>query len=674
MPVRTKAAPPTPWSSNLAEPKVDKSAYVHSFSRLIGDIRVGANVFVAPGSSIRADEGTPFYIGDSTNIQDGVVIHGLEKGRVIGDDSNEYSVWIGKNTCITHMALIHGPAYVGNECFIGFRSTVFNAKVGDGCIVMMHALIQDVEIPPGKYIPSGAIITNQQQADRLPDVQDSDRDFAHHVVEINEALLAGYQCAENNSCITPLAKSLGDSDTNSAETAKDNNYINLVGNMTLSTDIRAQLRSLLAQGCTITTEHANQRRFKAKSWLDGGRLNGSREDQVVAELNRVLQENSGEYVKLIGVDPNAKRRVAEIIVQRPGQAPVQGKTSTSYSNGNGNGNGLASNNGGSLSGDISGQIRSLLSQGCNIGIEHASKRRFKTKSWLTAGQASGGINQVMGKIEAIAAENPQDYIRIIGADPSSKTRIAEIIVQRPGTGIVAGSSNGSTPSYSNGNGHSAGNGSLSPETLQAVRSLLSAGYKIGTEHASKRRFRTKSWQSCSPIESSRESEVIAALEVCLAEHSGEYVRMIGIDAAARRRVSDSIIQRPGDAPAAKTATKISYSSSNGNGYSNGSYSNSNGYSNGNGKVATSTSLSSETLQEVRSLLSAGYKVSTEHASKRRFKSKSWQSCSPIESAREGDVIAALEACLAEHAGEYVRLIGVDSAAKRRISETIIQRP
>ena len=92
MPVRTKAAPPTPWSSNLAEPEVHESAYVHSFSRLIGDVRVGANVFVAPGSSIRADEGTPFYIGESTNIQDGVVIHGLEKGRVIGDDSNEYSV------------------------------------------------------------------------------------------------------------------------------------------------------------------------------------------------------------------------------------------------------------------------------------------------------------------------------------------------------------------------------------------------------------------------------------------------------------------------------------------------------------------------------------------------------------------------------------------------------
>ena len=178
MAARTKAAPPTPWSGNSATPKVDESAYVHSFSRLIGDVKVGANVFVAPGSSIRADEGTPFFIGDSSNIQDGVVIHGLESGRVVGDDNREYSVWIGKNTCITHMALIHGPAYVGDECFIGFRSTVFNAKIGDGCIVMMHALIQDVEIPPGKYVPSGAVIVNQQQAERLPNVIDSDRSFA----------------------------------------------------------------------------------------------------------------------------------------------------------------------------------------------------------------------------------------------------------------------------------------------------------------------------------------------------------------------------------------------------------------------------------------------------------------------------------------------------------------
>jgi len=144
MVARKSAASPTPWSKDLAEPKIDPNARVHSFSNLIGDVKVGADVTIAPGTSIRADEGTAFHIGEATNVQDGVVIHGLEKGRLLGDDDREYSVWIGQKSCITHMALIHGPAYIGDRCFIGFRSTIFNARVGSGCIVMMHALIQDV--------------------------------------------------------------------------------------------------------------------------------------------------------------------------------------------------------------------------------------------------------------------------------------------------------------------------------------------------------------------------------------------------------------------------------------------------------------------------------------------------------------------------------------------------
>jgi len=204
MVVRSTAAPPTPWSRSLAEPNIHETAFVHSSCNLIGDVNIGANVIVAPGTSIRADEGTPFCVSENTNIQDGVVIHGLEQGRVIGDDGKEYSVWVGKSASITHMALIHGPAYVGDSCFIGFRSTVFNARVGAGCIVMMHALIQDVEIPPGKYVASGSVITTQQQADRLPDVQVQDQEFAHHVVGINQALRAGYHCAADSKCIAPI--------------------------------------------------------------------------------------------------------------------------------------------------------------------------------------------------------------------------------------------------------------------------------------------------------------------------------------------------------------------------------------------------------------------------------------------------------------------------------------
>ena len=808
MPARTNAAPPTPWSQDLAKPRVNSSSYVHPFSRIIGDVQIGSNVFIAPGTSIRADEGTPFYIGDSTNVQDGVVIHGLEQGRVKGEDGQQYSVWIGKNTCITHMVLIHGPAYIGDECFIGFRSTVFNAKVGDGCIVMMHALIQDVEIPPGKYIPSGAVITNQQQADRLPDVQTSDRSFAHHVVEVNEALLAGYQCAENANCVSQIDNQIAPS--NSPETNKNNSYINKLSNMSSSNDIKSQLRSLLAQGCTLTIEHANKRRFKTKSWQTGGTITGRREDQVISQLDSVLQQHAGEYVKLVGVDPQAKRRLAEVIVQRPGDDAPKLSLSNHSSNGHSsssNGNGRSRRNSGrnrnskgrsnendrshfnEFQGDISGEISSLLSRGCTIGLERASKRRFKTKSWITEGQVDGSVQQVMSKIKSVASQYPDEYIRVIGVDPNEKKRVTQFIAQRPGQGLESSSngsrfsskgrsnendrshfnefqgdisgeissllsrgctigleraskrrfktkswitegqvdgsvqqvmskiksvasqypdeyirvigvdpnekkrvtqfiaqrpgqglesSNNRSRSYSsNGNGNGKVRSDvLDSETVKKISSLLAAGYKIGTEHADKRRFRTKSWKSCSPIESSRTSEVVEALEHCLNEHADEYVRMFGIDTKERRRVSQSIIQHPSDRKSGQNGSRTGSSSygngSNGSSYS--SYGNNNHSPHQHINEFSNKHLSDEAMQQIRSLLAAGYKVGTEHADKRRFKTKSWKSCSPITSAHELDVVAALEACLVEHPNEYIRLIGIDPQAKRRVSETIIQRP
>lgn len=82
--------------------------------------------------------------------------------------------------------------------------------------------------------------------------------------------------------------------------------------------------------------------------------------------------------------------------------------------------------------------------------------------------------------------------------------------------------------------------------MDQVRNLLASGYIVGSEHVDQRRFRTGSWQSCSPINTKHEPEVVAALEACLAQHQGEYVRLIGIDPKVKRRVLETIIQRPGN--------------------------------------------------------------------------------------------------------------------------------
>jgi carbon dioxide concentrating mechanism protein CcmM len=662
MAARTTAASPTPWSKNLEEPQIDASAYVHSFSNLIGNVTVSSNVLVAPGTSIRADEGAPFYIGESTIIQDGVVIHGLLKGRVVGDDGKEYSVWIGKQASITHMALIHGPAYVGNNCFIGFRSTVFNARVGEGCIVMMHALIQDVEIPPNKYVPSGSIITNQQQADRLPDVKDSDRRFANHIVEINEALPVRDQGSENAACLTEQKEQQAP-----IKESTQTLYKNSETPMNTTTTLRDQVRSLLSQGYKVGAEHADQRRFKTSSWLSCGSITGQREEQILHEIEAFLQNNQGEYVRLIGIDPNAKRRVLETIIQRPGDAPAQ--MSSSSSNGHYKSTpahqGSSQSSNGQVSSNVRSHLRSLMNQGCKIGTEYANQRRFKTSSWQTGPTLEGHQeNALIRSLEALLAEHPDEYVRLVGIDPNAKRRVLELIVQRPGEKVSLDSNSSQTQSSygSSSRGGSAVKTGLLNDMMSQVRALLAQGYKIGTEHADKRRFRTSSWQSCTPIDSSRESEVISALEACINEHPDEYVRLLGIDTKAKRRVLEAIIHRPDEkgqsvSRSAPEATS-SYSSSAKTAKT----------------YAGNNRLSPEVVTQVRSLLAQGHKIGMEHADKRRFKTGSWQSCTPVESTRESDVFAALENCIAEHQGEYVRLLGIDAKAKRRVLETIIQRP
>ncbi|WP_287127461.1 ribulose bisphosphate carboxylase small subunit [Candidatus Cyanaurora vandensis] len=424
MSARSSAAPPTPWSQHLAEPTVDPSAFVHRSAEIIGDVRVGAKVHIAPGVAIRADEGSPFHIGANSNIQDGAVLHGLEQGRIEGDDGQRYSVWIGTSASITHMALIHGPAYIGDGAFIGFRSTVFNAKVGKGAMVMMHALIQDVEIPAGKYVPAGSIITTQQQADRLSDVSAADTHFSKHVCGINDALRAGYQCAMDDACINSLRTTTGVKEGNGAMPS------------TLTPETTQQVRQLLAQGYQIGTEHADMRRFKANAWNSCAPIKATREPEVFAALASCLTEHTGEYVRLVGIDAKAKRRVSELIIQRPGktnpstalpavnhQAPI---TSTpAYTN-------SAPAHTSRLVPEVQQQVRQLLAQGLRLGIEFADKRRFKSNAWQNGPQLLGpGEAEVFKALESVLDEYKGNYVRLVGTAPKAKQRVSEQIVQRP---------------------------------------------------------------------------------------------------------------------------------------------------------------------------------------------------------------------------------------------------
>lgn len=672
MVVRSAAAPPTPWSKGLAVPTIAPSAYVHPFTQLIGDVRVGNDVLVAPGASIRADEGSPFSIGAGASIQDGVVIHGLAQGRVLGDDQQPYSVWIGANACITHKVILHGPAYIGNDCFVGFRSTVFNARLGHGCIVMMHALVQDVEIPPGKFVPSGAVITHQSQADQLADATPDDIAFAQELLSINKDLRAGYACAEDEACIREMTAGQAPSPVTPID---HHNGSNTMPSQRLTPDILQQVRQFLNQGYKIGTEHADTRRYRSNVWQTCSPIQSSNERDVFSALEACLDEHSGEYVRLFGIDPKAKRRIAATTIQRPDGKPVQASrpagapaASAAVSNGSQGGQ----------SGDLQQRVRQLLNQGYRIGTEHADTRRFRSNVWQTCSPIGGtGEREVMAALQACLSEHSGEYVRMFGIDPVAKRRVASVTIQRPdGAVTLASGPSGSVPQSSgaaSGSRYSdsgAAAGQVSSEITQTVRGLLGQGYRIGLEHADTRRFRSNVWQTCSPITATSERAVIEALQACVQEHPGEYVRLFGIDPIAKRRLSPTMVHRPGK----HEQNGHQASSGSGSVAATPQASAPPQSNHSNGAAASSPNLTSDVMQQVRQLMAQGYRISLEHADVRRYRSGAWQSGGVIEGTGSPDVIAALEASLAAHSGEYVRLVGIDPQAKRRVSETTIQRP
>ncbi|MGG3467475.1 carbonate dehydratase [Neobacillus pocheonensis] len=185
-------SPITSFNPVPQEPQIDKTAFISQFSSVIGGATIRNNVFVAPNVSIRADEGTPFYIGSNTNLQDGVILHGL-LNKWISDGKNKFSIFIGNGVTIAHRALIHGPCSIGDDVFVGFSAIVYNAIVGKGAFISNNAVVTNsVRIPPNRFVPPGAHIDSQAKANALAKVPKDDKEFAHEVQRVNQEFPASY--------------------------------------------------------------------------------------------------------------------------------------------------------------------------------------------------------------------------------------------------------------------------------------------------------------------------------------------------------------------------------------------------------------------------------------------------------------------------------------------------
>lgn len=183
------------WLAHVRHrPHIPQTAFVHPQASVIGHVILGANVHIAAGSSVRADEGTPFFIGENSNIQDGVVLHALKEKHVeVGGE--RWAIYVGRNVSMAHDALVHGPCFVGDDTFIGFKAVVHDAIVGKGCFVGIGAVVVGVTVPDGRFVPHGTIVDSMDKVDLLPLVSAAQHHFNEDVVDVNRGLAAAYRAA-----------------------------------------------------------------------------------------------------------------------------------------------------------------------------------------------------------------------------------------------------------------------------------------------------------------------------------------------------------------------------------------------------------------------------------------------------------------------------------------------
>lgn len=193
----------TDFSSVVSEPVIDPTAYVHPLAAVIGNVTIGKNVMVAPFAAVRGDEGQPLYVGDDSNVQDGVVIHALEteqEGKPVEKnlmtvEGGKYAVYVGKRVSLAHQVQIHGPAVVLDDTFVGMKALVFRSSVGNRCVIEPGVILMGVAVADGRYVPAGSVIKNQADADKLPMITEDYplKDLNKGVLHVNKSLARGYR-------------------------------------------------------------------------------------------------------------------------------------------------------------------------------------------------------------------------------------------------------------------------------------------------------------------------------------------------------------------------------------------------------------------------------------------------------------------------------------------------
>lgn len=139
---------------NGAKPDIDDLAWVSPNATLIGDVRVGPNSVIWPGTFIRAEK-APIRIGKYSTIFDGVMMFTRSEKSPI--EIGNFNI-IETGTCIFGTFTSDYITF-GESCVIYERSSI-----GEGAILIAHSTVAPSMIIPERAIMKGdpAVIIREQ--------------------------------------------------------------------------------------------------------------------------------------------------------------------------------------------------------------------------------------------------------------------------------------------------------------------------------------------------------------------------------------------------------------------------------------------------------------------------------------------------------------------------------
>jgi phenylacetic acid degradation protein len=139
-------------------PVIDPAAFVHPQAVIIGDVQIGADVYVGPCAVLRGDFGR-ITVQAGANIQENCVVHAFPGKDVLVEEGGH----------VGHGAVLHG-CHIGRNAMVGMNAVVMDdASLGENSILGALSFVKaGAVIPPGSLaLGSPARVVRPLSADEV---------------------------------------------------------------------------------------------------------------------------------------------------------------------------------------------------------------------------------------------------------------------------------------------------------------------------------------------------------------------------------------------------------------------------------------------------------------------------------------------------------------------------